>query len=204
VARFSRLRDDFCQSADSELIDWIRKDSDAALTQLYERYWEPVFLYVARVLQDGDQARDVVQETFIALWQKRKDLPEIGSLQAYLIGIARYKALRCINLSLSEERYRNSLLQFFNDHERSPEAGLMATEMERLLDAHIDRLPERMREVFVLSRREQLSYAEIAERLQISDKTVKKQIHNALKHLRSVLDEQHMWATILLSAMAVH
>ncbi|WP_353718837.1 sigma-70 family RNA polymerase sigma factor [Dyadobacter sp. 676] len=120
------------------------------------------------------------------------------------MGIARYKALRSVSLSLSRDRYRTSLLHFFNDHEPSPEAGLMATEMERRLNACIDSLPERMREVFLLSRREHLSYAEIAERLDISDKTVKKQIHNALKHLRSALDEQHMWVTVLLSTVAVH
>lgn len=182
----------------------IRRDNDAALTALFNRYWEVLFLYVVRVLRDQEEASDVVQETFIALWQKRAGLPEIGSLRSYLIGVARYKALRSINLSLSQKHHRASLLDFFADTQRSPEAELMAGEMERVLNEHIDRLPDRMREVFLLSRREHLSYAEIAERLQISDKTVKKQIHNALKHLRSVLDEQHMWATILLGMATVH
>lgn len=200
--RFNNRRDKLAQLTDKELLARICGGQDAALDELYGRYWEAVFLYVVRVLHDEDEAADVVQETFIALWQKRDELPEIHSLKSYLIGIARYKALRSINLNLSHERYRVSLLQFFNEQARSPETDLMAAEMERQLDAHIDRLPERMREVFLLSRREHLSYAEIAERLQISDKTVKKQIHNALKHLRSVLDEQHMWATILLCAVS--
>lgn len=196
--------DQLCQVTDAGLLAQMQVDGQAVLTELYDRYWEQVFLYVVRVLRDEDEARDVVQETFIALWQRRAELPEIHSVKAFLIGIARYKALRTINLSLSEERHRASLLHFFADTQRSPEAELMAGEMERVLNEHIDRLPDRMREVFLLSRREHLSYAEIAERLQISDKTVKKQIHNALKHLRSVLDEQHMWATILLGMATVH
>lgn len=204
VTRFPNNTDQYCESADVELLDMIRRDHDAALTALFNRYWEVLFLYVVRVLRDQDEARDVVQETFIVLWQKRAELPEIYSLKSYLMGIARYKALRSINLSLSEERNRASMLDFFAATQRSPEAELMAGEMERVLNEHIDRLPDRMREVFLLSRREHLSYAEIAERLQVSDKTVKKQVHNALKHLRSVLDEQHMWATILLGMATVH
>lgn len=179
----------------------INHGNKTALTELYNRYWEPIFLYVIRVLKDVDEASDVVQETFIALWQKQGELSEVQSLKAYLFGIARYKALRCITLHESEERYRTSLLHFFNDYQDSPEVSLIASEMETFLETHIQGLPERMREVFLLSRREQLSYAEIAQRLNISDKTVKKQISNALKYLRSVLDEKHMWTTILLCAI---
>ena len=187
--------------SDTELLDLINYGNKTALTELYNRYWEPIFLYVIRVLKDVDEASDVVQETFIALWQKQGELSEVQSLKAYLFGIARYKALRCITLNESEERYRTSLLHFFNDYQDSPEVSLIASEMETFLETHIQGLPERMREVFLLSRREQLSYAEIAQRLNISDKTVKKQISNALKYLRSVLDEKHMWTTILLCAI---
>ncbi|WP_247237598.1 RNA polymerase sigma factor [Telluribacter sp. SYSU D00476] len=186
--------------SDTELLDLINRGSKPALTELYDRYWELIFFYVNRVLKDIDGASDVVQETFIALWQKQGELSGVHSLKAYLLGIARYKALRCITLSASEERYRSSLLTFFNDYQESSEITFIASEMESFLDSHIQCLPERMREVFLLSRREQLSYAEIAQRLNISDKTVKKQINNALKYLRSVLDEKHMWTTILLCA----
>ncbi|WP_460634983.1 RNA polymerase sigma factor [Larkinella harenae] len=190
----------FVRSSDSELLDFINEGNEAALTELYERYWESVFLYVVKVLNDPDGASDVVQETFIALWQKRGELDHIRSLKAYLISIARYKALKSISLSLSEERYRTSLLSFFNDVADDPETQLMAQEMDTFLESQIQALPDRMREVFLLSRREQLSHAEIAARLNISDKTVKKQIYYALKQLRSVMDEQHMWTTILLCA----
>lgn len=171
------------------------------MTELYDRYWESIFLYVVKVLQDPDGASDVVQETFIALWQKRGELDTIRSLKAYLISIARYKALKVISLDVSEERYRASLLNFFNDVADDPETQLMAQEMDTFLESQIQALPDRMREVFLLSRREQLSHAEIAERLQISDKTVKKQIYYALKQLRYAVDEQHMWTTILLCSV---
>ncbi len=183
---------------DSLLLSMINEGNELALTELYDRYWESLFLYVVKVLKDQDEASDVVQETFIALWQKRGELLNIQSLKAYIFSIARYKSLRCISLSMSLERHKSSFLEFFRDYDQSPEVDLIASEMEAFLEAHIQRLPERMREVFLLSRKEHLSYAEIAARLNISDKTVKKQIHNSLKFLRSKLDEQHMWATILL------
>lgn len=185
------------QINDNDLLDLINSGNESALSELYNRYWESVFLYVAKVLRDPEAASDIVQETFIALWQKRGDLSEVRSLKAYLISIARYKALRVISISQSEERYRESLVHFFSEYDNSPEATFIAAELDATLQTHIQRLPERMRAVFVMNRYEHLSYAEIAQRLNISDKTVKKQIHNALKYLRSALDEKHMWTTVL-------
>lgn len=187
---------------DSHLLHLINEGNDSGLAELYERYWESIFTYVVKVLKDPQEASDIVQETFIAIWQKRGDLSEIQSLKSYLFSIARYKSLRSISLQLSEEKYKASFLQYFKDYDQSPEMDLIGSEMERFLELQIQRLPERMREVFLLSRKDHLSYAEIAQRLNISDKTVKKQVHNALKYLRSKLDEQHMWTTILLGTMA--
>jgi RNA polymerase sigma-70 factor (ECF subfamily) len=189
-------------ATDSYLLNLINEGNDAALTELYNRYWEAIFTYVVKVLKDEQEASDIVQETFIAIWQKRGDLADIQSLKSYLFSIARYKSLRSISLQLSQEKYKTSFLQYFKDSEHSPEINMIGSEMESFIESHIQQLPERMREVFLLSRKEHLSYAEIAERLNISDKTVKKQIHNALKYLRAKLDEQHMWTTILLCALS--
>ncbi|RAJ93206.1 RNA polymerase sigma-70 factor (ECF subfamily) [Larkinella arboricola] len=197
----NRSKNPFASSSDPELLDFINGGKESALTELYDRYWESIFLYVVKVLKDPDGASDVVQETFIALWQKRGELDAVRSLKAYLISIARYKALKSISLNLSEERYRTSLLSFFNEVANDPETQLMAQEMDTFLESQIQALPDRMREVFLLSRREQLSHAEIADRLQISDKTVKKQIYYALRQLRSAMDEQHMWTTIFLCSV---
>jgi RNA polymerase sigma-70 factor (ECF subfamily) len=189
-------------ATDSLLLNLINQGRDAALTELYDRYWEAIFTYVVKVLKDEQEASDIVQETFIAIWQKRGDLADIQSLKPYLFSIARYKSLRSISLQLSQEKYKTSLLHYFKDYDHSPELDMISSEMETFIESHIQRLPERMREVFLLSRKEHLSYAEIAVRLNISDKTVKKQIHNALKYLRSKLDEQHMWSTILLFTLS--
>lgn len=189
-------------ATDSYLLNLINEGNDAALAELYDRYWEAIFTYVVKVLKDEQEASDIVQETFIAIWQKRGDLLDIHSLKSYLFSIARYKSLRSISLQLSQEKYKTSFLQYFKDYDHSPELGMIGSEMETFIESQIQRLPERMRELFLLSRKEHLSYAEIAERLSISDKTVKKQVHNALKYLRSKLDEQHMWTTILLCTVS--
>ncbi len=194
---FDKRASSLIQVNDADLLGMIDRGDESALSELYNRYWESVFGYVVRVLRDPDEASDVVQETFIALWQKRGELGEIRSLKAYLTSIARYKALRGISLSQSLERHRESLLDFFSGYDDSPEAAFIAGEMESVIQMHIQRLPEKMREVFILNRYEHLSYAEIAHKLNISDKTVKKQIHNALKYLRAALDEKHMWTTVL-------
>src|SRR5690606_17291029 len=73
-----------------------------------------------------------------------------------------------------------------------------ARALSSLIDAEIEKLPEKMRQVFVLSRKENLSYKEIAERLKISDQTVKKQISNSLKYLRLKIDDEYIPSLLLL------
>lgn len=176
---------------DAWFIQALEKGDQKAFSTLYDRYWEAIFGYVARVLQDKEDAMDVVQDTFITLWQQRDGFDEIQSLSAYLYAIARYKALRYIRLNIQKRDYLASLLDFFTRHGESPEELQTANELQEMINTEIENLPPKMREVFILSRQENLSYKEIAAKLNISDKTVKKQISNSLKLLRIKLDDQY-------------
>src|SRR5690606_16277594 len=100
---------------------------------------------------------------------------------------------------LKRVEIEDRLVEFYGSSERNTEWSVGAKELSALLDAEIENLPERMREVFLLSRKEHLSYKEIAERLNISDQTVKKQIYNSLKYLRLKIDKEYIpYLTLLL------
>lgn len=169
---------------DKNLLQLLRDDSKFAFDQIYSRYWEALFLYVVKVVSDSDDAKDIVQEVFVSLWNRRFELGEIRSLKAYLFTSARYQGLSFINNKFTKQKYLNSLATVFSEESDLLNEQLDAGELNRLIDVEISNLPSKMREVFILSRRDNLSYKQISEKLDISDKTVKKQINNVLKQFR--------------------
>src|SRR5690606_30515825 len=153
---------------------------------------EKLFVFVVKVLRDQDEAIDIVQETFIALWEQRAQLDDVGSLNAYLFAIARYKTMQYIRRNNNREDYLESLTAFLTRHEQNPEELMMLTELQKQIDDEVQQFPAKMRAVFTLSRHENLSYKEIAAKLNISDKTVKKQINNSLRLLRLKINDQYL------------
>ncbi len=176
----------------------LKRGDEKAFSVLYDSLWENLFGYVVRVLQDKEDSMDVVQDTFITVWQQRDTMEKVTSIKAYIFSIARYKALRYIRMNIRKRDYLASLLHFLHEYEESPERLLITEELQTIIDIEVSNLPPKMREVFLLSREQQLSYKEIAAKLNISDKTVKKQIGNALKLLRLKIDNEHLSTLLLL------
>ncbi len=171
---------------DRMLIKDLIEGEKRAFDQLYHRYWESLFRYIASVLKDEDDTADVLQDTFFKVWEQRDRLQHVESVKAYLFTMARNGALRSIALRQNHQRFLDSLADFLKDvsYEGSAEDSLALAELQQSLDRRINRMPPRMREVFLLSRLENLSNREIAERMHISENTVKKQINYALKFIR--------------------
>lgn len=165
---------------------------DEVFTAIYQQYWESLFKYAMRILSDQDLAADVVQETFITFWELCGKLDKVRSIKSYLFIMARNLAFKRFREQLRRSEIEDKLVEFYSSSERNTEWSIAENELSALLDAEIEKLPERMREVFLLSRKEHLSYKEIAERLNISDQTVKKQIYNSLKQLRLKIDKEYI------------
>src|SRR4051812_17959356 len=104
---------------DGELIELISQNNQEAFDKLYSRYWEKLFLYIAKVIRERDDAQDLVQEIFVSLWLRRKNITTINSLPAYLFTAARYKGLSYIQSNIHKNNYSESLSAFFKDQEYS-------------------------------------------------------------------------------------
>src|SRR5690606_14356286 len=180
------------ESFDKQFTQLLKNGDDrAAFGLLYDQYWEKLFLFLVKVLRDQDDAIDIVQETFIALWEQRIQLDDVTSLRAYLFAIARYKTMQYIRRYARHDDNLESLTAFLSRHEQNPEELMMQTELQKQIDEQVQQFPAKMRTVFMLSRQENLSHREIAAKLNISDKTVKKQISNSLKLLRLKINDQY-------------
>ncbi len=147
------------------------------ISTLFEDYYSPLCNYVARLIRDETAAEDVVQELYISLWQKN-NLSEVNQIQAYLLRAARFRAidnLRKVEKRVVGQDLADELMHIPDDQEHNNE------EIEALFAFTMAKLPPKTREVFMLSRIEGYSYKEIAERQNVSIKTIENQISNALK-----------------------
>lgn len=174
----------YCDYRDDELALLLEEGNKAAYTELYNRYKGLIYVHAYRILQDREEAKDVVQELFAVLWTRRETLNYSNGFAAYVYSAARNKVLDRIARKKVASSYFESLKTFAPLYEQGADIGLEGKELTEMIEKEIGALPEKMREIFRLSRNEQLSHKEIAEQLVISDKTVKKQVSNALKILR--------------------
>lgn len=169
--------------SDLELIGLLKQDDELAYAEIYRRFKQQLFLHAYRMLSDEDEAKDVVQEVFISLWSIRNDL-NVNSLASYLYGSIRNKILNIIAHKQVVDRYINSLDNYLDKGIPLTDEWMREKELLKIIDQEIAKLPEKMREVFELSRNHNLSHKQIGELLGISDQTAKKHVNNALKILR--------------------
>lgn len=165
--------------------------------RLYNAYWERLFKQMIRILPDEDEAADIVQQTFANLWVIRDRIPQIKAPKSFLFIMARNLAFKRLKDNLKDEVYRDYYASHFEKCIYQTQQEVEFRELNSLLERSIDNLPQKMREVFLLSRKSDLSYVEIAQQLNISDTTVKKQIHNAIKILKLKIEKQYFPYVVL-------
>jgi len=169
---------------EKELLGDLKLGSHVAFNAIYDFYGKPVYAYLLQKLKDPDLCSDVLQDIFTNLWEKKATLEISVSLKAYLFQSARYKIFDEYRRDKKFERYlfelndhinaKNALIEDVLDH-RKQLADTMDT---------INKMPVRMKEIFILNRIDDEPIQEIATRLKLSKQTVKNQLGKALRVLR--------------------
>lgn len=175
--------------SDEELLTSLNAGSSVAYRQIYDRYWQVLYRVARKMLQDQNSAKDVVQEVFTTLWMKASNQNISSPLAAYLYTMTRNRILDMVKHSKVENKYLASLRDFVELNRETPDRLYIEKELFDEIEKEIQRLPEKMRIVFELSRKQYKSNQEIAEELNISKKTVKNQISNALKVLKGKMGD---------------
>jgi RNA polymerase sigma-70 factor (ECF subfamily) len=171
----------------NELVSFadIKNGNEKAFNGAFDLYYTSLCFFTDNILHDFDLSRSVVQQVFVDMWVKREKL-QVVSLKAYLFQSARNAALDVLKHKKAESKYLAMLDQ---SEKESMTDWIENAELADRINKAIDKLPEKCRQIFILCRFEELKYAEVAERLNISVKTVEMQVSIALKKLRNDLSE---------------
>jgi RNA polymerase sigma-70 factor (ECF subfamily) len=166
-----------------QIVHELRAGNEDSFRRIFHAYYENLCQYAFTLLRDMDDAEDVVQATFVKIWEKRQSLMITQSIRAYL-----YKSVyhQCIN----HFEYR-AVRTKFSERSQVDKSGeiqhpeVFTNELEDRISAAISALPKQCRTIFIMSRYQEMKYAEIARELDISVNTIENQISKALRVLRA-------------------
>ena len=172
---------------DEELLTYLKEGQESALASIYKRYWNKLYISAHAVLKDSQACEDIIQEIFLKLWLNREVLQIEVSLQSYLSASVRYAVYRQIKSGRVREDIFDHIyerIQAGSDYET-----IEYKELSLQINALVNRLPDKCRTIYKLSREQYLSHKQIAAQLNISTKTVENHMTKALSFLRMSLSQ---------------
>lgn len=172
--------------SEADLIRSLKEGDMKAFSQLFDRYGKRLYHFSIGYLKSSANAEEIVQEVFLKIWNNREEILIHKSFESYLFTIAKNGILNTIRKSKSEQAYVN-YAKLHPGKNILLEEELDFKELEKAYRQSIEKLSPRRKEIYLLSREQSLSNAEIAEKMNISIKTVENQMTSAISEIRKTL-----------------
>lgn len=170
---------------DQQLLALLRGGNHAAYTEIFNRYWATLYLHAKKMLQDEDEAMDVVQDIFTVLWTRAGDLELTTALKPYLFTAVRNQVLKVLGRGKLKDRFVDKMVLRMTELIPFTDEQVSFNELEKLIAREIDNLPPKMKQIYIKSHIEGRSHKEIAAELNVSEHTVKTTVYRAVLVLRT-------------------
>ena len=184
-------------SSDAEFVRDLKKGDVIAFEKLFYKYGSKLLYFAKGYLESEEDAKGMVQDVFLKIWENRVNLKEDQSFSAYLFTIT-YNFIRMYYRKKYREERKIREYQYASNDVFEIESEIEFDDLSAIIDRAIDQLPDKRQLIFKLSRKEGLTNEEIAKKLNISKKTVENQITHAIKFLREQIRDKSI-AIILFS-----
>jgi RNA polymerase sigma-70 factor, ECF subfamily len=200
----TETREDICRRKVDELFDKIKLGDQKALEMLFSIYFPRLNDFARNVVKDDVISQDIVQDVFVKVWEKKSEIERIN-IEAYLFRLVRnrcidyIKHLKVVNNRMQQIQITSKYEELYRiDFIGNEPYVLIEQELKLKIEKTINSLPDRCREVFILSRMNGLKNKEIAERLDINIKNVERHISRAMKSFRENFSEELPIALVIL------
>jgi len=182
--------------ADIELLQLLNSGDENAIKQIFDKYYESLCLYAESIIKDHQKSEEIVEDIFIYLWINIKNNPINSSVKNYLYRSTHNNCLKYLNKLKSEKKHFELSDYSLSDPEilhpitpSYPISNLIVKELEDKAEKILNNLPKQCKEIYSLNRFENLSYSDIANKLNITVGTVKTQMSRAFQKFRKELKE---------------
>jgi len=181
---------------EKELLQLLKDGNEEAVKFIFEQYYESLCLYAESITKNHQVAEEIVEDIFIHIWINAKETSIVLSVKNYLYRSTHNNCIKYLNKLKTEKKVFDSVDYTLKDYEilhplndSYPISNLIAEEMEKKAGEILETLPDQCKEIFTLNRFENLSYAEIAIKLNVTVGTVKTQMSRAFHKFREGLKE---------------
>ncbi len=173
-------------TSDQLIIEQIRNKNEKVFESVFKEYFKVLTIHAKKYVLDLDIAKDITQETFVKLYEKREELVIHTSLKSFLYTSVRNRCLDYIKLNKIRQNHKDAIAyqSATNSEEEEEDKEIRITELKQKIHKVIQTLPSQNQKIFMLSRFEGKTNQEIADELNISKRTVETHISNALKKIR--------------------
>jgi len=175
-----------------DIIRRLKKDDKSAVDELFGYYYPRLYHFSKSILKIETGIDDILQEVFVKIWLNRQKIINAGTFNAYIFTITKNEVLNLIRSSVKDHTFKDELYLRSVAEEYQTQNQLEYDEIKTGIDHIVSSLPEKRKQVFILSRTEGLSNKEIAQQLNISKKTIEDHITHAIKHIKSAMQEMGM------------
>lgn len=182
--------------SDQELVSLMADGKEDAFSELYSRYWKKLYNEAYKRLGDIERSKDVIQDVFVQFWLKH-DKQEVLNIFAYLRQAVRYQVILLYHQNKNMANF-SLPLEILSSETVDIESVFFARELQEYVNAWMELLPERRREIFRMRYIDDLTTKEISDRLGISQKTVQKTLLVALSGLRDALGKLALVMPVLM------
>ncbi|WP_316836733.1 RNA polymerase sigma-70 factor [Pedobacter nutrimenti] len=184
--------------SDQELIELLKVKDQGAFAEIYSRYWNKLMAIAYNHTKDKSAAQEIVQELFIGLWNRRDQL-DILNIGNYLATAIKFSIYKQIDKEKRRREVENNGTGFYNYSE--DEEKIEAKFLQEYINGLVEQLPEKCRLVFNYSRVQGLSIPEIADEMNISEKTVEGHLTKGLKTIKSNLKDSGILSLLVTEAI---
>ena len=172
-----------------QIIRRLKNEDKSAVDDLFAYYYPRLYHFSKSILKIENGIDDILQEVFVKIWLNRQKIVNHETFNAYIYTITKNEVLNLIRSNLRDHTFKDQLFQHAVAEEYQNSLPLEYEEIKAGIDKIVANLPEKRQRVFVLSRNEGLSNKEIAQQLNISEKTVEDHITHAIKQIKSSMKE---------------
>ncbi|MCY4780008.1 RNA polymerase sigma-70 factor [Sphingobacterium sp. UT-1RO-CII-1] len=176
----------YSKYSDEELIGLLKANQQKALSALYSRYWDKMLVVALNRLDNLEIAEECVQNVFLSLWKRRHALVLSNAVSTYLAVAVKYQVIKQMD-KIYRRKLGDDFIYFLPSESPSADAYVLEKELLEKVAEAVERLPEKCRIVFLMSREDNMTNKQIASDLGVSEKTVEAHITKAIKSLRSDL-----------------
>lgn len=169
---------------DKQLVFELRNNKVKAFDAIFHKYSDKLYRFAFSLLKNDEDSKEIVQETFLRVWNNRQDIDISKSLKSYLFTISYHLIIDQLRFRLKDKKYRDFLYQYFDTNSFKINTSIDFNILNKQIEKAVEELPEKRKQIFKLSREKGYSHKEIAEKLGLSVKTVENQINRSLSHFR--------------------